>query len=55
MASKKHENKENVETVPALGNEMPFTLPAPVTSFAKSQIKTEVQAVPLRTPAFKGM
>ncbi|TRZ14803.1 hypothetical protein HGM15179_012298 [Zosterops borbonicus] len=53
VASKKHENKENVETVPALGNEVPFTLPAPMTPFAKSQNETEVQAVPLRTPAFK--
>lgn len=55
VASKKHKNKENVETVPALGNEVPFTVPAPMAPFAKSQVETEVQAVPLRTPAFKGM
>lgn len=53
VASKKHKHKENVETVSALRNEMPFALPAPKTPFAKSQIET--QAVPLRAPAFKGM
>ncbi|XP_032942368.1 maternal embryonic leucine zipper kinase [Catharus ustulatus] len=51
VASKKHKHKENVETVSALTNEMPFALPAPKTPFAKSQIET--QAVPLRAPAFK--
>lgn len=55
VASKKHKNKENVETVSAFRNEMPFALPTPKTPFAKSQIETQVQAVPLRAPAFKGM
>ncbi|XP_031952981.1 maternal embryonic leucine zipper kinase isoform X3 [Corvus moneduloides] len=53
VASKKHKNKENVETVSAFRNEMPFALPTPKTPFAKSQIETQVQAVPLRAPAFK--
>ncbi|XP_056368999.1 maternal embryonic leucine zipper kinase isoform X1 [Oenanthe melanoleuca] len=53
VASKKHENKENFETVSALRNEMPFALPASKTPFAKSQIETQEQAVPLRGPAFK--
>ncbi|NXR18205.1 MELK kinase, partial [Cinclus mexicanus] len=53
VASKKHKSKENVETVSALRNEMPFALPAPKTPFAKSQIETQVQAIPLRAPAFK--
>ncbi|XP_053788751.1 maternal embryonic leucine zipper kinase isoform X2 [Vidua chalybeata] len=51
VASKKHKNKENVETVPALRNEMPFVLPK--TPLATSQMETQVQAVPLRAPAFK--
>ncbi|XP_051633585.1 maternal embryonic leucine zipper kinase isoform X4 [Manacus candei] len=53
VASKKHKNKENVETEPALRNEMPFALPAPKTPFAKSQIETQEQAIPPHTPAFK--
>ncbi|RMC08098.1 hypothetical protein DUI87_15129 [Hirundo rustica rustica] len=53
VASKKHKNKENVETVSASGDEIPFALPAPMTPFAKSQIETQEQAVPLRAPAFK--
>ncbi|KAI1239607.1 hypothetical protein IHE44_0011025 [Lamprotornis superbus] len=53
VASKKHKNKENAETVSPLKNEMPFALPAPKTPFAKSQVETQVQAVPLRAPAFK--
>ncbi|XP_064498539.1 maternal embryonic leucine zipper kinase isoform X3 [Pseudopipra pipra] len=53
VASKKHKNKENVETESALRNEMPFALPAPKTPFAKSQIETQEQAVPPHTPAFK--
>ncbi|XP_064591718.1 maternal embryonic leucine zipper kinase isoform X5 [Zonotrichia leucophrys gambelii] len=53
VASKKHENKENVETVSALRNEMPFVLPTPKTPLAKSQIETQVQAVPLKAAAFK--
>ncbi|XP_048148666.1 maternal embryonic leucine zipper kinase isoform X3 [Corvus hawaiiensis] len=53
VASKKHNNKENVETVSAFRNEMPFALPTPKTPFAKSQIETQVQAAPLRAPAFK--
>ncbi|XP_030114016.1 maternal embryonic leucine zipper kinase isoform X1 [Taeniopygia guttata] len=51
VASKKHKDKENVETVSALRNEMPFVLPK--TPLAKSQIETQVQAVPLRASAFK--
>ncbi|XP_066425442.1 maternal embryonic leucine zipper kinase [Molothrus aeneus] len=53
VASKKHKNKENVETVSALRNEMPFALPTPKTPLAKSQIETEVQAVPPKAAAFK--
>ncbi|XP_068857514.1 maternal embryonic leucine zipper kinase isoform X3 [Aphelocoma coerulescens] len=53
VASKKHKNKENVETVSAFRNEMPFALPTPKTTSAKSQIETQVQTVPLRAPAFK--
>ncbi|NXU00487.1 MELK kinase, partial [Buphagus erythrorhynchus] len=53
VASKEHKNKENVETVSALKNEIPFALPAPKTPFAKSQIETQVQAIPLGAPAFK--
>ncbi|OWK59631.1 Maternal embryonic leucine zipper kinase [Lonchura striata] len=51
VASKKHKDKENVETVSALRYEMPFVLPK--TPLAKSQIETEVQAVPLGASAFK--
>ncbi|XP_027564874.1 maternal embryonic leucine zipper kinase isoform X5 [Neopelma chrysocephalum] len=53
VASKKHKNKENVETESALRNKMPFALPAPRTPFAKSQIETQEQAVLPHTPAFK--
>ncbi|XP_059730044.1 maternal embryonic leucine zipper kinase isoform X2 [Haemorhous mexicanus] len=53
MASKKRKNKENVETLSALRNEMPFVLPAPKTPLPKSQIETQVQAVPLTAPALK--
>ncbi|XP_050769054.1 maternal embryonic leucine zipper kinase [Gymnogyps californianus] len=53
VASKKHENKENVDTESALRNEMPFALPAPKTPFAKSQIETQVQTIPFQAPAFK--
>ncbi|XP_068266183.1 maternal embryonic leucine zipper kinase-like isoform X2 [Nyctibius grandis] len=53
MASKKHENKENVDTESALRNEMPFVLPAPKTPFAKRQIETQVQTIPFQAPAFK--
>ncbi|XP_023800539.1 maternal embryonic leucine zipper kinase isoform X2 [Cyanistes caeruleus] len=53
VASKKHKNKENVETVSALRNEVPFALTAPKSPFAKSQTETQVQAVPLRAPPFK--
>ncbi|NXT31714.1 MELK kinase, partial [Pelecanoides urinatrix] len=53
VASKKHENKENIDTELALRNEMPFALPAPKTPFAKSQIETQVQTIPCQAPAFK--
>ncbi|XP_027734920.1 maternal embryonic leucine zipper kinase isoform X2 [Empidonax traillii] len=53
VASKKHKNKENVETESALRNEMPFALPAPRTPFVKSQIETQEQAIPSQAPAFK--
>ncbi|XP_030920650.1 maternal embryonic leucine zipper kinase isoform X1 [Geospiza fortis] len=53
VASKKHKNKEYVETVSALRNEVPFALPTPKTPLAKSQIETQVQAVALKAPAFK--
>ncbi|XP_019327972.1 PREDICTED: maternal embryonic leucine zipper kinase [Aptenodytes forsteri] len=53
VASKQHENKENVDTESALRNEMPFALPAPKTPFAKSQIETQVQTIPFQAPAFK--
>ncbi|NXN48903.1 MELK kinase, partial [Rynchops niger] len=53
MATEKHENKENVDTESALRNEMPFALPAPTTSSAKSQIEMQVQTIPLQTPVFK--
>ncbi|XP_074992518.1 maternal embryonic leucine zipper kinase isoform X2 [Calonectris borealis] len=53
VASKKHENKENIDTESALRNEMPFALPGPKTPFAKSQIETQVQTIPCQAPAFK--
>ncbi|NXN70002.1 MELK kinase, partial [Himantopus himantopus] len=53
VASKKHKNKENVDTESALRNEMPFALPAPTTYFAKTQIETQVQTIPFQVPAFK--
>ncbi|XP_063176988.1 maternal embryonic leucine zipper kinase isoform X5 [Chroicocephalus ridibundus] len=53
VASEKHENKENVDTESALRNEMPFALPAPTTSSAKSQIETQVQTIPFQAPVFK--
>ncbi|KFW65199.1 Maternal embryonic leucine zipper kinase [Pygoscelis adeliae] len=53
VASKQHENKENVDTESALRNETPFALPAPKTPFAKSQIETQVQTIPFQAPAFK--
>ncbi|NWU46262.1 MELK kinase, partial [Dromas ardeola] len=52
VASEKHENKENVDTESALRNEVPFALPAPTTSFAKSQIETQVQTIPFQAPVF---
>ncbi|XP_009319547.1 PREDICTED: maternal embryonic leucine zipper kinase isoform X2 [Pygoscelis adeliae] len=48
VASKQHENKENVDTESALRNETPFALPAPKTPFAKSQIETQVQTIPFQ-------
>ncbi|KAM7076529.1 maternal embryonic leucine zipper kinase isoform 8-T12 [Ciconia maguari] len=53
VASKQHENKENVDTESALRNEMPVALPAPKTPSAKSQIETRVQTTPFQAPAFK--
>ncbi|KAK4815753.1 hypothetical protein QYF61_007171 [Mycteria americana] len=53
VASKQHENKENVDTESALRNEMPIALPAPKTPSAKSQIETQVQTTPFQAPAFK--
>ncbi|KFZ59772.1 Maternal embryonic leucine zipper kinase, partial [Podiceps cristatus] len=53
VASKKHENKENVDTESALRNEMPFVPPAPKTSGAKSQVQAQVQTIPFQAPAFK--
>ncbi|XP_075596542.1 maternal embryonic leucine zipper kinase isoform X1 [Balearica regulorum gibbericeps] len=53
VASKKHENKENVDREPALRNEMPFALPTPKTPFAKSQVETQVQTTPFQAPTFK--
>ncbi|KFV09116.1 PREDICTED: maternal embryonic leucine zipper kinase [Pterocles gutturalis] len=53
VASKNHENKENVDTESALRNEMPFALPAPKTPFLKNQIETQVQTIPFQAPVFK--
>ncbi|XP_065716600.1 maternal embryonic leucine zipper kinase isoform X1 [Patagioenas fasciata] len=53
VASKKHKNKENSGTESALRNEMPFALPAPKTPFAKSQMETQVQTIPVQAPAIK--
>ncbi|XP_040976860.1 maternal embryonic leucine zipper kinase isoform X3 [Aquila chrysaetos chrysaetos] len=53
VASKKHENKENVDTESALRNEMLFALPAPKTPFAKNQIEAQVQTIPCQTPGFQ--
>ncbi|XP_010199147.2 maternal embryonic leucine zipper kinase [Colius striatus] len=53
VASKKHENKENVDTESALRNEMPFALPAQTSPFTKSQIETKVQTIPFQASAFK--
>uniref|UniRef100_A0A8C3JEH1 Maternal embryonic leucine zipper kinase n=1 Tax=Calidris pygmaea TaxID=425635 RepID=A0A8C3JEH1_9CHAR len=54
VASKKRENKENVDTESAVRDEMPFALPAPATSSAKSQIETQVPSVAFQGPPFKG-
>uniref|UniRef100_A0A8V5H5C4 Maternal embryonic leucine zipper kinase n=1 Tax=Melopsittacus undulatus TaxID=13146 RepID=A0A8V5H5C4_MELUD len=54
MASKKHENKENVGTASPLSIESIFALRAPNTPFAKHQIETQLQTVPFQAPAFKG-
>ncbi|CAN0303986.1 unnamed protein product [Bubo scandiacus] len=51
VASKKHENKENVDTASALRNEMPFALPTPKTPFVRSQVESEVQTKPSQAPA----
>uniref|UniRef100_A0A8B9J027 Maternal embryonic leucine zipper kinase n=1 Tax=Amazona collaria TaxID=241587 RepID=A0A8B9J027_9PSIT len=54
MASKKHENKENVDTESPLSIENTFALPAPNTPFAKRQVETQLQTIPFQAPAFKG-
>ncbi|KFP05342.1 Maternal embryonic leucine zipper kinase, partial [Calypte anna] len=53
VASRKHENKENVGTESALRNQMPFELPAPQTPLATSQIESQVQSTPFQAPASK--
>ncbi|KAM4638950.1 maternal embryonic leucine zipper kinase isoform 3-T6 [Amazona ochrocephala] len=53
MASKKHENKENVDTESPLSIENTFALPAPNTPFAKHQVETQLQTIPFQAPAFK--
>lgn len=54
MASKKHENKENVDTESPLSIESTFALPAPNSPFAKRQIETQLQTIPFQAPVFKG-
>uniref|UniRef100_A0A8C3C424 Maternal embryonic leucine zipper kinase n=1 Tax=Cairina moschata TaxID=8855 RepID=A0A8C3C424_CAIMO len=53
VASKKHANKENVDTESALKNEMPFALPAPKTPLGKSQIEKQGQGISIQVPACK--
>lgn len=55
VASKKHANKENVDTESVLKNEMPFALPAPKTPLGKSQIEKQGQGISIQVPACKGM
>ncbi|NXP15717.1 MELK kinase, partial [Thinocorus orbignyianus] len=52
VASKKQENKENVDTESAVRSEMPFELPAPAASSAKSEIETQAP-VAFQGPTFK--
>ncbi|XP_009876185.1 PREDICTED: maternal embryonic leucine zipper kinase [Apaloderma vittatum] len=53
VASKKRENKENVDTESALRNEMPSVLPAPKSLVVESQAEIQAQTVPFQEPAFK--
>ncbi|XP_065519147.1 maternal embryonic leucine zipper kinase [Lathamus discolor] len=53
MASKRHENKENVGTASPLSIESTFALPAPNTPFVKRQIETQLQTIPFQASAFK--
>nr|XP_038027051.1 maternal embryonic leucine zipper kinase-like isoform X4 [Anas platyrhynchos] len=53
VASKKHANKENVDTESVLKNEMPFALPAPKTPLGKSQIEKQGQGISIQVPACK--
>uniref|UniRef100_A0A8B9V2P6 Maternal embryonic leucine zipper kinase n=1 Tax=Anas zonorhyncha TaxID=75864 RepID=A0A8B9V2P6_9AVES len=55
VASKKHANKENVDTESVLKNEMPFALPAPKTPLGKSQIEKQGQGISIQVPACKGI
>ncbi|XP_068783836.1 maternal embryonic leucine zipper kinase isoform X3 [Struthio camelus] len=53
VASKKHENKENVDTESAVKIEMPFALPAPKTPFAKSVNEKQAQPIPCQALVLK--
>ncbi|XP_068523950.1 maternal embryonic leucine zipper kinase isoform X4 [Anas acuta] len=53
VASKKHANKENVDTESVLKNEMPFALPAPKTPLGKTQIEKQGQGISIQVPACK--
>ncbi|XP_010189964.1 PREDICTED: maternal embryonic leucine zipper kinase, partial [Mesitornis unicolor] len=53
VASKKRENKENVDTESALRSEVPLVPPAPKTPLT-NPTETQVQTVPFEVPAFKG-
>ncbi|XP_048817336.1 maternal embryonic leucine zipper kinase isoform X1 [Lagopus muta] len=49
----KHANKENVDAESALRNELPFALPAPKASFAKSEADKQAQGMPFQAPTSK--
>ncbi|XP_032837824.2 maternal embryonic leucine zipper kinase isoform X2 [Tyto alba] len=53
VASKKHENKENLDRDSALRNEMCFALPAPKIPFGRSEVENQVETTPFQTPASK--
>ncbi|XP_010280183.1 PREDICTED: maternal embryonic leucine zipper kinase [Phaethon lepturus] len=53
VASKKQENKENVDTESGLGNEILFVLPAPETPFTTNKNEMQVHTIPYQAPAFK--